>query len=171
MKRMWLVLLFALPLGAMAPDDEAPKGFEYWNGQSFSELRKAMEPKAAADAHRVAAQKIADYPNDAAFEIHRVGDGAPELRETEVDVFFVQSGSGTLIVGGTLTGADTIAPQRTAERHHSGRRAQEAHRGRCGAHPRKDPAPSGAGWRQGNHLHRREGERLLSGADTPVRAL
>ena len=110
MKRMWLVLLFALPLGAMAPDDEAPKGFEYWNGQSFSELRKAMEPKAAADAHRVAAQKIADYPNDAAFEIHRVGDGAPELHETEVDVFFVQSGSGTLIVGGTLTGADTIAP-------------------------------------------------------------
>jgi mannose-6-phosphate isomerase-like protein (cupin superfamily) len=56
------------------------------------------------------AQKIADYPNDAIYEVHREGDGAPEFHETEADIFFVQSGSGILVVGGTLTGADTVAP-------------------------------------------------------------
>jgi mannose-6-phosphate isomerase-like protein (cupin superfamily) len=55
------------------------------------------------------AQKITDYPNDAIYEVHREGDGAPEFHEAEADIFFVQSGSGTLVVGGILTGADTVA--------------------------------------------------------------
>ena len=110
MKKLWLFCLFALPLWAVVPGDDAPKGFEFWNGHSFAELRKTLEPKAAADAHHVGLQKIADYPNDAVLEVHREADGTPELHETEVDIWFVQSGSGTLLVGGTLVGADTIAP-------------------------------------------------------------
>jgi len=110
MKKLLLVCLFALPLWAVVPDESVPAGFHDWNAASFEELHQTMAPKAAADAHHVALQKIADYPNAAILEVHRVGDGAPELHETEVDIFFVQSGSGVLVVGGTLTGADTIAP-------------------------------------------------------------
>jgi mannose-6-phosphate isomerase-like protein (cupin superfamily) len=110
MKKLWLLLLFALTLCVVTSADDAPKGFEYWNAQSFADLKKSMLPKAAADPHHAALQRIADYPNDYIIEVHREADGTPELHETEVDIYFVQSGSGTLIVGGTLTGADTVAP-------------------------------------------------------------
>lgn len=110
MKKLSLLCLFALPLWAVAPDEAVPAGFQQWNAASFEELHKTLAPKAAADAHHVSTQKIADYPNEAIVEVFRVGDGAPELHETEVDIFFVQSGSGVLVVGGTLAGADTIAP-------------------------------------------------------------
>jgi mannose-6-phosphate isomerase-like protein (cupin superfamily) len=110
MRRLLLVCLFALPLWAVAPDDTVPAGFQHWNAASFEDLHKTLAPKAAADAHHVSTQKIADYPNEAIIEVLRVGDGAPELHETEVDIFFVQSGSGVLLVGGTLTGAETVAP-------------------------------------------------------------
>lgn len=110
MKKLWLLCLFALPLCAVVADESVPAGFQHWNTASFEDLHKTLAPKAAADAHHVGLQKVADYPNDAMLEVYRVGDGAPELHETEVDIFFVQSGSGTLVVGGTLTGADTVAP-------------------------------------------------------------
>jgi mannose-6-phosphate isomerase-like protein (cupin superfamily) len=42
--------------------------------------------------------------------VHREADGSPELHETQVDVMFVQSGSATLVVGGTLLNAETVAP-------------------------------------------------------------
>jgi len=110
MKKLCLFCLFAIPLWAVTPDEPVPAGFQQWNASSFEDLHKTMAPKAAADAHHVALQKIADFPNEAIIEVYRVGDGSPELHETEVDVFFVQSGSGVLVVGGTLAGADTVAP-------------------------------------------------------------
>jgi mannose-6-phosphate isomerase-like protein (cupin superfamily) len=42
--------------------------------------------------------------------VHREADGQPEWHETQVDVVFVQSGSATLIVGGTLVNGETVAP-------------------------------------------------------------
>ena len=110
MKKLLLLTLFALPLGAVVPDDTAPAGFHHWNAASFQELHATLAPKAVSDPHHVAISKIADDPHDAILEVYRVADGAPELHETEVDIFFVQSGAGTVIVGGTLAGADTIAP-------------------------------------------------------------
>jgi mannose-6-phosphate isomerase-like protein (cupin superfamily) len=41
---------------------------------------------------------------------HREADGQAEWHETEADVFFVRSGSATLIVGGTMPNAETVAP-------------------------------------------------------------
>jgi mannose-6-phosphate isomerase-like protein (cupin superfamily) len=42
--------------------------------------------------------------------VHREADGSLELPETQVDVFFVQSGSATLVVGGMLLNGETVAP-------------------------------------------------------------
>jgi mannose-6-phosphate isomerase-like protein (cupin superfamily) len=110
MRKFFLSLLFALPLWAVAADDAVPNGFHQWNATAFAELRQSLAAKSAADAQHLASQKIADYPNDAIYEIHRAGDGAPELHETEADIFFVQSGSAVLVVGGILVGAETTAP-------------------------------------------------------------
>jgi len=53
---------------------------------------------------------LADFPNDSALLVHREGDGPPELHETQVDIFFVQSGSATLLIGGNLINGETVGP-------------------------------------------------------------
>jgi len=41
---------------------------------------------------------------------HREADGVVEWHETQADVFFVLSGSATLIVAGSMVGGDTVEP-------------------------------------------------------------
>jgi mannose-6-phosphate isomerase-like protein (cupin superfamily) len=41
---------------------------------------------------------------------HREGDGEAEVHETQVDLFVVQSGEATLVVGGEMVGGKTTAP-------------------------------------------------------------
>ena len=50
------------------------------------------------------------FPNDSALLVHREGDGPPEWHETQVDIFFVQSGTAALLVGGTLLNGETVSP-------------------------------------------------------------
>ena len=40
----------------------------------------------------------------------REGDGIVEWHETQTDIFFVQSGSATLLVGGNMVGGETVEP-------------------------------------------------------------
>ena len=42
--------------------------------------------------------------------VHREADGQAEWHETQADVFFVQSGSATLVFGGTLVNGETVGP-------------------------------------------------------------
>jgi mannose-6-phosphate isomerase-like protein (cupin superfamily) len=58
----------------------------------------------------LAVKQLSDYPNEAFLLAHREADGVPEWHETQADVFFVQSGSATLVVGGTLLNGETVAP-------------------------------------------------------------
>jgi hypothetical protein len=44
---------------------------------------------------------FADFINDSVLPVHREADGQVEWHETQAGVFFVQSGSATLVVGGT----------------------------------------------------------------------
>ncbi len=41
---------------------------------------------------------------------NRQADGIVEWHETQADVFFVQSGSATLLVGGTMVGGNIVEP-------------------------------------------------------------
>jgi mannose-6-phosphate isomerase-like protein (cupin superfamily) len=70
----------------------------------------AMIAEAPSDPHRFAVRLLADYPNDAVLLVHRDADGPPEWHETQADVFFVQSGSATLVVGGELINGETVGP-------------------------------------------------------------
>jgi mannose-6-phosphate isomerase-like protein (cupin superfamily) len=48
-----------------------------------------------------------DYPNDLFMLARRQADGVVEWHENQVDVFFVQSGTATLVVGGNMVGGET----------------------------------------------------------------
>ncbi len=95
-------LLLLLPLvGA------EPAGYKYWSSAELNGMAKTLAPK--VNAQKVALGNLADFGPDRALMVHREGSGEAELHETEADVIVVESGKGTLIVGGTMPGAKKTA--------------------------------------------------------------
>jgi len=109
MKRLALLCFFIAAV-TVAAQEPAPAGFEQWTSASLGPVVQSMKEEAPGDPHRFAVRQLADYPNDAFLMVHREGDGQVEWHETQIDVFFVQSGSATLIVGGKLINGETVGP-------------------------------------------------------------
>ena len=99
-----LFLLLALPL--VAAD---PPGFSMWTG---AELKTAVSA-VKLDDHKVGVDKLATWDNHALWVIRREGDGEAEVHDTQVDIIFVTSGEGTLVIGGTIVEPRTTAPGET----------------------------------------------------------
>jgi len=110
MKKLCLLALIVIPFLALQSQDPVPNGFQHWTPADIQSATKALAAGAAADPHHIATKNLGDFPNDLFLLAHREADGTPELHETQADVFFVQSGSATLIVGGTLVNAEVTAP-------------------------------------------------------------
>lgn len=102
-------LLVLIALSAV-PAQEPPQGFEHWSAASLTQTAVALKQKANSSPDHSASDRLADFPNDLFMMAHREVDGAPEWHETQADIFFVQSGSATLVVGGNLVGAQEVAP-------------------------------------------------------------
>lgn len=110
MKKLFSLSIWVIPFFAVNSQAPAPAGVEHWTPADLQTVNKTLAEKAATDSHKAASKTLADYPNDLFMLAHREADGGPELHETQADVFFVQSGSATLIVGGSLLNAETTAP-------------------------------------------------------------
>jgi mannose-6-phosphate isomerase-like protein (cupin superfamily) len=110
MMKFWLFCLFALALPLVTAQETVPEGFEHWTGDSLKQLDQTLKAEAGKNAHHIAVQRLGDFPNDLFMLSRREADGVVEWHETQADVFFVQSGSATLLVGGTLVGAETVEP-------------------------------------------------------------
>jgi len=110
MKRLCQLSLIAIPLLVVRSEEPIPTGFEHWTPATLQRATQALAADAATDPHHFAVKQISDYPNEAFLLVHREADGQVEWHETQGDVFFVQSGSATLIVGGTYLNGETLAP-------------------------------------------------------------
>ena len=112
MKRLWPLCLLTLALLPVSAQDQGkgPEGFEHWSAASLKEVQQQLAKEAASNESHLGLRRLSDFPNDLFMVAHREADGQPELHETQADVFVVVSGSATLIVGGTLTGAKLIEP-------------------------------------------------------------
>ena len=110
MKCLLLACLLAIPALAFAPDQAPPDGFEHWTAAKIKETTAELKQKSTSDPNHVASTKLVEFPNDLFMLAHREADGKPELHETQADVFFVESGKATLVVGGKLEGAETVSP-------------------------------------------------------------
>lgn len=102
-----LSFLFALTLlAAMALVAADPDGFAQYTPADL----KARVDAAKPDDHKVRMDRAGNWGNHALLAIRRDADGEAEVHETQVDVIFVRSGEGTLILGGTMVEPRTTAP-------------------------------------------------------------
>ena len=103
MKPLALALLlagFALPAGD-------PPGFYLWKSAELKGFAKTLAPKMSDK--KVASETIARHGNYSFMVAHREGTGEAEYHATQADIFVVQSGEATLVVGGELVDGKTTA--------------------------------------------------------------
>ena len=110
MKRLGLLFLLVIPFLLARSDEPLPNGFVIWPSATLSSMARSLSTEAASDPKRLAVRQLKDFPNDYFILAHREADGQPEVHETQVDVIVVQSGSATLLVGGTLLNGETASP-------------------------------------------------------------
>lgn len=110
MNRFWLLSLLLVPFLAIVGQESAPAGFEHWSAASLKQLGQTLSNEAAKDSHHLAVRPLSDFPNELFLLAHREADGQVEWHETQADVFVVQSGSATLLVGGTMVNGETVSP-------------------------------------------------------------
>jgi mannose-6-phosphate isomerase-like protein (cupin superfamily) len=102
------LLIAALLFAGLALPAGDPAGFQIWTSAELKNFSKSLAPK--IDAQKVATQQLGGHGNYSFMVAHREGSGQAEYHETQADIFFVQSGSATLIYGGSLVDGKTTAP-------------------------------------------------------------
>ena len=80
----------------------AQSTFGRWSAAELKTRDEALSHKVGAD--HSARETLADYGDHRFRLLYRDADGVPEQHDGIVDVVFVQSGEGTLQLGGTLVG-------------------------------------------------------------------
>jgi mannose-6-phosphate isomerase-like protein (cupin superfamily) len=93
--RFSLAALLLVPVAAAGQE-----GFALWKASELKQRDQALSGKVGPD--RSARETLADYGNHRFRLLHRNGDGNPEQHDRVIDVVIVQSGAGTLVVGGTM---------------------------------------------------------------------
>jgi mannose-6-phosphate isomerase-like protein (cupin superfamily) len=85
-----------------------PAGLHIWKASSLNAQGKEMAKK--VDAHKVASAPLASIGNRTFSLAHREGSGQAEWHEKQADVLVIESGTVTVIYGGTMVDEKTTAP-------------------------------------------------------------
>ena len=97
------VMILLLATALVAAD---PEGFAMYSSADL----KARVDAAKPDDHKVRMNRAGSWGNHSMLAIRRDGDGEAEVHDTQVDVVFVESGEGTLVLGGTVVEPRTTGP-------------------------------------------------------------
>ena len=105
MKRL---LILGIPAALLLSAAGDPQGFAIWTA---ADLRThADRLRQTAGASKTASETLADYGNYRAMLAHRGTSGGAEVHERMADLFVVEEGEATLVVGGEIVDAKTTAP-------------------------------------------------------------
>lgn len=110
MKVFGLMGLLAIALLMVSAEEKMPDGFQQWTGASLKDIELTLKTEADASSHHMSVRRLADFPQDTFMLSRRQADGVVEWHENQADVFFVQSGSATLLLGGTMVGGEVTEP-------------------------------------------------------------
>jgi mannose-6-phosphate isomerase-like protein (cupin superfamily) len=98
-----------LPLLILVPVFAAdPPGFAIWKMSDIKAHEKQLAGK--MNDKKMASETLETFGNHYTMLAHREGDGEVEVHEKFADVFFVESGEATLVVGGKVVGGRTSGP-------------------------------------------------------------
>jgi hypothetical protein len=100
-KRFLTVGLVAIAVRVLVPVSAADlAGFTLWKSAELKEHDAALSGKVGPD--HSARETLADYKSHRFRMLYRDADGLPEQHNNIVDVVIVQSGAGTLLLGGKM---------------------------------------------------------------------
>ena len=105
MKLKLTFLALAVMLLVMAADQPT---FALWTASDLKTRAAALATKLGPD--KSASDKLADYGGYNTQLAHREASGGGELHEKFADIFVIQSGEATVIVGGKVEAAHQTAP-------------------------------------------------------------
>jgi mannose-6-phosphate isomerase-like protein (cupin superfamily) len=98
----FLISLILVAAGATALGAADPPGFAIWTADELAAHDAALSKHVAAD--HSSRETLADYGDHRFRMLYRDADGNPEQHDAIIDIIYVQSGQGTLILGGTMEG-------------------------------------------------------------------
>ena len=104
---MKLIALALLAAAAALPAGD-PAGFKLWKGADLKAASKTLPGK--MNAQKIASEQFGAVGNRSFQISHREANGEAELHVKVADVFIVESGEATLIVGGKVVNPKTTAP-------------------------------------------------------------
>jgi mannose-6-phosphate isomerase-like protein (cupin superfamily) len=97
------LILLALPACA-----EAPQGFARFSSAQLKSYEKTLPPR--INAQKFASEQLGRFGNHSFQVTCRQASGEAEVHEKQDDIFIVQSGAATLVVGGKVVNGKTTAP-------------------------------------------------------------
>ena len=97
-----------------------PAGFAYWSGAELKAYGKKLAPK--MNPLKVATEQLGKLGNHSTMLAYREADGEAELHERQADIFIVQAGAATLVVGGKVVGRPVHRARARSAALHRGRR-------------------------------------------------
>ena len=100
MKRALLIVVAIVIAGATGARGQSTFGL--WSASELRQREQALTTHVAAD--HSSRETLADYGDHRFRLLYRDADGNPEQHDQIVDVVIVQSGEGTLVLGGTMIG-------------------------------------------------------------------
>lgn len=106
MKVILRILAAALVVAPVVAAD--PPGFGMWKAAELKQRDEALAKKYGPD--HSSRETLADYKDHRFRLINRNADGFPEQHDNIVDVVIVQSGEGTLVLGGKMINPRSNSP-------------------------------------------------------------
>ena len=85
-----------------------PPGFALWRASDLKGHDAALSTHVGED--HSSRETLADYKSHRFRMLYRDADGNPEQHDAIIDIVFVESGEGTLVLGGTMAGRRTTGP-------------------------------------------------------------
>jgi hypothetical protein len=100
MKAAFAILAAALLSTPLRAAD--PPGFKHWTAGELEQHDAELSKHVGAD--HSSRETLADYGDHRFRMLYRDADGNPEQHDAIIDIVYVQSGAGTLLMGGTMVG-------------------------------------------------------------------
>ena len=96
-------VLIASPVGGADPP-----GFAVWKAEELKRHDDALSAHVAAD--HSSRETLADYGSHRFRMLYRDADGNTEQHDAIIDIVLVQTGEGTLVLGGSMVDRRTTSP-------------------------------------------------------------